>query len=226
MYQTLSKCILFKGLDAEEIQNSLGKITFQKKTYDADVPIAFFGEECDRLILVVHGEVRGEMSDSSGKKIKIEDIEAPSPVASAFIFGQHNKFPVTITTNISSEIIVIYRQELLSLFQVDKQILSNYLTLISNRAQFLTNKIRFLSFGTIKEKLAHYIASMAGTTRHSFQMDKTQSQLADLFGVQRPSVGRALKEMQDEQIIALNTKTITIIDRERLGRLLANRKHY
>jgi hypothetical protein len=32
--------------------------------------------------------VKGEMTDYNGKTIKIEDIEAPRPLAVAFLFGK------------------------------------------------------------------------------------------------------------------------------------------
>lgn len=219
-FNILSNCPLFKGLKPDEIESTLKTVTFQRKTYEKDYVIANLGEDCNRLIIILRGEVRGEMADKSGKTIKIEDLKAPSPLASAFIFGQQNNFPVNITTNTETEILIIQREELLSLFQSNKAILTNFLTLISTRAQFLTQKIKFLSFGTIKGKLAHYILSNIGDTLHSFPMTKTQQQLADLFGIQRPSLARALKELQEDEIIVIKQKTITVLNKEKLKELI------
>ncbi len=213
-YQYLTSCILFAGMTASEIEEAFSHCIYQKREFASDQLLAHIGTDCDRLIIVVSGEVRGEMTDRSGKTIKIEDIKSPSPVASAFIFGQQNRFPVNIIANTQVEAVILYRDQLLTLFQSNKVILTNYLTLISNRAQFLTQKIKFLSFGTIRGKLAHYILGKLGTDLHSFVMDKTQQELADLFGVQRPSLARTLGELQDENIIAIKQKTVTLLDRK------------
>ncbi len=219
-YEILTACILFHGLTAEEIEEALSHCIYQRKVFVADQPLAHIGTDCDRLMIIIQGEVRGEMTDRTGKTIKIEDIKAPSPVASAFIFGQQNRFPVNIIANTQSEAIILYRDQLLTLFQSNKQILSNFLTLISNRAQFLSQKIKFLSFGTIREKLAHYILNKLGDKLHSFVMDKTQQELADLFGVQRPSLARTLGELQDENIISIKQKTVTLINKEALRSMI------
>lgn len=219
-YNILSNCPLFKGLQPEDVESVLSTITFQRKTYEKDSLIVYLGEDCNRLIIILRGEVRGEMADKTGKTIKIEDLKAPSPLASAFIFGQQNNFPVNITTNTETEILIIQREELLSLFQSNKKILTNFLTLISTRAQFLTQKIKFLSFGTIKGKLAHYILTNIGNKLHSFPMSKTQQQLADLFGIQRPSLARAMKELQEDNVIAIKQKTITVLNKKKLEELV------
>ncbi len=50
----------------------------------------------------------------------------------------------------------------------------------------------------------------------------TQNDLADFFGVARPSVGRALGEMEEEGIIEARGKNIRIIDKKRLAELTSD----
>ncbi len=219
-YESLTACILFKGMSAAEIEDALSNCIYQRRDFFAEQPLAHIGTDCDRLIIIITGEVRGEMTDRTGKTIKIEDIKSPSPVASAFIFGQQNRFPVNIIANTRCEVLILYRDQLLTLFQSNKKILANFLTLVSNRAQFLSQKIKFLSFGTIREKIAHYILNKLGDGLHSFVMDKTQQELADLFGVQRPSLARTLGELQDENIISIKQKTVTLINRDALRSMI------
>ena len=51
-------------------------------------------------------------------------------------------------------------------------------------------------------------------------LDKSQLQLAELFGVTRPSLGRAIQEMDREGIIEAHAKEIKILDKKRLSALL------
>jgi CRP-like cAMP-binding protein len=172
-------------------------------------------------MIVIKGVLKGEMVDFAGRVIKIEDIPAPGALAAAFIFGNRNRFPVNVLAVTSGELLVIEKVDFLKLLMVNGAILVNFLDMISNRSQFLSEKIKFLNFKTIRGKLAHYILQRAGNNS-SFTLDMTQNELADYFGVARPSVGRVLGELEEEGYIEAKGKHITIIDREGLSELTAD----
>ncbi len=91
--------------------------------------------------------------------------------------------------------------------------------MISNRSQFLSEKIKFLNFKTIRGKLAQFILLKTSVDRSSFRLDMNQADLADYFGVARPSLARALKELEDEGLIEALGKEISVLDRKRLAEL-------
>lgn len=221
-FQLLTLCPLFKGITEKEAEFLFKKIHFQVKNYSKDEIVVAAGETVNNLLIVISGSVRGEMIDYSGKIIKIEDIEAPKPLATAFLFGQQNKYPVTVTANNEAGILTIPVSEFLKLLQLNTQILKNYLNSISSRAQFLSNKLNFLSFKTIKGKVAHYLLQQAGEKFHSVELKNTQQQLADLFGVTRPSLARVFGEMQKEGLINIQSKTVSLLDKKVLNQLIKN----
>ena len=220
MYKILSDSILFKGLSELDIQNLLNKINYKIKKYKPKEIIALSGEECNYLMIILKGSVKGEMFDYSGKTIKIEDIHAPMPLAIAFIFGKNNKFPVTVEAIIDTELLVIHRSEFLKLLQSNIRILNNFLNAISNRSQFLSNKIKFLSFTTIKSKFAQYVLELAKDDFYIVELKQTQQQLAELFGVTRPSFARIIGEMQNEGLIKIEKKQVEILNRNALIELI------
>jgi CRP-like cAMP-binding protein len=171
-------------------------------------------------MVVMTGMVKGEMVDYAGRVIKIEDIPAPGALASAFMFGNKNSFPVNVVAISDTELLIIDKPEFLKLLILDNKILVNFLDMISNRSQFLSEKIKFLNFKTIKSKLAFYILQKTGKEGTSAIMDMTQNELADYFGVARPSVGRALGELEDDGLIIANSKNIRIIDKKGLSDLV------
>ena len=221
-YSLLSQCPVFRGISEDESKSLLGKIHYQIKSFQKDEIVVLAGDEVKNLLIILSGSVRGEMIDYSGKTVKIEDIEAPKPLASAFLFGKENHYPVTVTANNATRILAVPVQEFLRLLQLNTNLLRNYLNSISSRAQFLSQKLHFLSFKTIKEKVAHFLLKEAGERFHSFELKNTQQQLADLFGVTRPSLARVLGEMQTEGLIKIEKKTVTLIDKETLNELLRN----
>ena len=52
------------------------------------------------------------------------------------------------------------------------------------------------------------------------QFMHSQAQLSELFGVARPSVGRAISEMNQEGLIRTSGKQVEILDRPGLEELL------
>ena len=114
---------------------------------------------------------------------------------------------------------MIEKSDFLKLLMRNNIILVNFLDMISNRSQFLSEKIKFLNFKTIKGKLAHFILQKAGNERSSVMFDLTQNELADFFGVARPSVARALGELEEEGYLEAKGKNIKIIDKEGLADL-------
>ncbi|TNF42276.1 MAG: Crp/Fnr family transcriptional regulator [Bacteroidetes bacterium] len=221
-YQLLTQCPIFRGITENEAELLLKKIHFQVKNYFKDEVVVIAGEPVLNLNIIISGSVRGEMIDYSGKTIKIEDIEAPKPLATAFLFGKENKFPVTVTANNDVKILSVPVSEFLKILQLNLQILKNYLNSISSRAQFLSQKLNFLSFKTIKGKVAHFLLDHAGEKFHSVELKNTQQQLADLFGVTRPSLARVFGEMQKEGLISIKNKTVTLLDRNALNELITN----
>lgn len=221
MYTRLKECILFRGLNEEELIEIFSSISYKEKTYSRDEVVANSDEECRKLMIVLDGSVKGEMVDFSGKTIKIEDIESPRVLAPAFLFGKNNRYPVSIVANNNVTILSISKATFIELLMSNKKILTNYLNSISNRAQFLSAKIRFLSFQTIKGKIAHYLLQVRKKLKtDSFQIPKSQNELSELFGVTRPSLGRAIRDLHNSGLIKAEGKHIELIDKEGLSGLL------
>jgi CRP-like cAMP-binding protein len=206
---------LFKGVEESELEKLFSTLVFQRKSFPPGSLVVSQGEECNRLLILTEGIVKGEMTGPTGKSLKIEDMEAPMVLASAFIFGRKNFFPVNIFTITDVRFIVIPRGELLKLFQLNQQILQNFLSMISSRAQFLSDKLRFHSFKSLKAKLAFFLVNEAGID-NSFKLKQSQQELAELFGVARPSVGRAFLLLQEEGVIDIRYKQVEIINRKKL----------
>jgi CRP/FNR family transcriptional regulator, dissimilatory nitrate respiration regulator len=218
-YNQLSKAPLFKGLIPEEVETIVSGVPYRVKKFLAGSLISQSGEPVNSLMIVISGVVKGEMVDYAGRVIKIEDIPAPEALASAFMFGKRNRFPVNVIAVSDGELLLIEKSDFLKLLTRNRIILVNFLDMISNRSQFLSEKIKFLNFKTIKGKLAHYILQKAGKERSSILLDLTQNELADFFGVARPSVARALGDLEEEGYIEAKGKNIKIIDKKGLSDL-------
>jgi CRP-like cAMP-binding protein len=221
-YSVLISSPLFKGLGINDIEILLGKVSHKIRKFKAGTLVSQSGESVNSLMIVVSGIVKGEMVDYAGRVIKIEDIPAPGALASAFLFGNNNRFPVNVISSADTEILIIDKSDFLKLLMNNDRILVNFLNMISNRSQFLSEKIKFLNFKTIKGKLAQYILQKAGNDKNIIYLDVTQNDLADFFGVARPSVARAMGELEEEGLIEAKGKSIRVINKSGLKDLTAD----
>jgi CRP-like cAMP-binding protein len=218
--EILCQSPIFRGISPEELAGLFSQVHYQVKTYQKNDLVVMGGEICDRLLIVQQGSVKAEMTDYSGKTIKIEDLSAPWPLATAFLFGKENRFPVTVSATTDVEMVSVPKPEFVKLLQLNALILNNYLNTISTRAQFLSQKLKFLSFKTIKQKIAHYLLEKAGDRLQTVEIQQSQGQLAEMFGVTRPSLARTLGEMCQEGLIKTDRRSIKILDKNRMNRLL------
>lgn len=221
MHAKLLFCPLFKGIPPIEIDEILQSAPNQVLNFSDKELLQMRGDVVDELWIVLEGSVKGEMIDEMGKLVKIEDIHAGFPLAIAFVFSQNNHYPVNISAVGKVKMQKIPKKSVLIMMQKNHLFLQNFLTLISNKAQFLSDRIYFLSFKTIRQKIAHYILHESGSNDSIF-MKSSQQELADFFGIARPSLGRIFSELESEGIIRMEKKVIHIVNRKKLVETLSS----
>lgn len=212
----LVQSTLFRNIEEGELYALFEKVHYQVRSYLPGEVVVYSGDECNELQIVLMGSVRGEMMDMAGRVLKIEDIGMSRPLAVAFLFGQNNRYPVTVTANDQVRLMVLPRASVIQMMQLNVSFLTNFMNDVSNRAQFISGKLKFLSFQSLKGKLAHYLLEQDQQGQGRIVLSETQEQLADLFGVARPSLGRVLRDLHNEGVISATGKHIVIKDRAAL----------
>jgi CRP-like cAMP-binding protein len=212
----LQKAPVFKGLSADELTRLIEQSNFQIKKYEKGRLIFQAGDPVDKLIVLVRGKVTAEMLDPSGKSLKIEDAEAPQSLATAFMYGQSQKIPVNVTAVKDCEFMYIQKEQFQRMLMQSEKLLTNYINMISTRAQFLSDKVKFMSFNTIRQKLAHFLLDRMETEQEPFNAGMSQTAMAELFGVARPSLARCIGEMEEEGVIYCERSFFTVFDKNAL----------
>ncbi len=213
MIKTLKETVVFNNLNEERIKNILEKTKYEIKKYSPNESIAFRGDKVKGFYIILKGTLITEMLTEEGNIIKIEELVPSSVIASAFIFGKNNNFPVDIITKDEVEILFVERKEFLKLLFSDEKILENFLNEVSNKTQLLTTKI-WNSFNnkTIKKKFCDYVKKNQKNNLFSIE---NLGALAEFFGVERPSLSRVLSELvKDEKLERIARNKYKILDKE------------
>ena len=213
MIKTLRETVVFNDLDEDTIKDILEKTKYEIKKYSLDEPIAFRGDEVKGLYIILKGTLITEMLTEEGNVIKIEELVPSDVIASAFIFGKNNSFPVDLSAKDEAEILFVERKEFLKILFSQEKILENFLNEISNKTQLLTSKI-WNSFNnkTIKKKFCDYVKR--NQKNNEFFIENLGA-LAEFFGVERPSLSRVLSELvKDEKLERISRNKYRILDGE------------
>ena len=96
------------------------------------------------------------------------------------------------------------------------KLLQNMLRINANMIVLLSQKVQMLSIRSLRMKLAIYLLENTSEEQNTLLLHRTQSQLAEYFGVQRPSLSRTLGEMVADGAIELNRQEIVVCDRQKL----------
>lgn len=219
-YYILEKIPLFRSVAPAELEAIFSELKITERSFEKGDILAMQDEPANRLIILLKGKIKGEMTDPSGKVVKMEDVKAPSPLAILFLFGENNRFPVQATAMEEVEAVVIPRQSVLKMLSMNETILKNYLDISADFASRLSRKLHLMSFRTIRQKMAVYLLELSKKTgSESVELDRTKAALAEYFGVLRGSLERKLTNMENDGLILSERKSITIRNRQQLVRL-------
>lgn len=214
-FKTLVKFKLFKGISEAELENLFGKIKYEIKKFKKNDVVFFRDEKVDGLFIVIMGLLSAEMLKSNGDVQKIENLSNGDIIGSAFIFGEDNNLPVDLIVLEEGMLLHIDKNNLLQAFNTNEKFLINFLDEISDKTQFLSNKV-WKSFNnkTIKEKVLDYILENTQSNKVIFK--HSIKELAELFGVSRPSLSRVISEFVEDEILKRDGKNKFILNKEKI----------
>ena len=207
----LTKVSLFKGLNPDKIAKCLTEADFKIKEYKKNEIVFFRGDILKKIIIIVKGTARGEMQKFNGDTIVINQMKAGEVLASAFLFGKNNVFPVDLIALENSEFLFLDKEKYLDLIQSDKRLLLNFIREISNKSQYLSKRI-WLNFThkTIEEKVLSYIKENAQDDKIKFL--PSISALAKKFEVTRPALSREISSLCKRKILKKIENNVYIIN--------------
>ena len=196
----LTKVSLFKGLDPEKISKCVEKLDFKIKKYEKNETVFFRGDTLEKVIIIIKGSAYGEMQKFNGDTIVINQMKSGEVLASAFLFGNDNIFPVDLVTLENSKFLLFDKEKYLNLIQSDKRLLLNFINEISNKSQLLSKRIWFnFTHKTIEEKILSYINENAKNNKIKFL--PSISALAKKFEVTRPALSREISNLCKKKIL-------------------------
>lgn len=201
--QLAQHCPLFAGIPLREIEDLLDKHSYNVRQYPAHAFVARQGEACQSLYILCAGAVNATMTNKEGKQMVVEQFANWSVLAPAFVFATANRYPVNIETQAQSDILVFGRHTLTAMLHDSPVMMENYIREISDKLASLTQRFKEMTLSSLRDRVLHYL--------RSHQTYGKQQEMADRFGVARPSLNRVLQGLAAEGIIRMEHGKIILI---------------
>ncbi len=217
MYANLTTCKLFNELSIDEIKELFEIYDLKSKSYANGDVIAIEGNTYTHLLIVIDGIVHAETADTSNRPVVVERITPTSLIAPSYLFAENSHLPVSLLAKTEVMLVAIEKDELCLMMSRNIRLMTNFLSIMSSSNKFVSDNIMYLTYKTIKSKYSNYLLNrlkIEGVT--TFRNDLTQRQMAELFGVTRPALARAIKELADEGAIYVKGKEIMLLYPEKL----------
>ncbi|MGB4916022.1 MAG: Crp/Fnr family transcriptional regulator [Leptotrichiaceae bacterium] len=203
---------LIKSLSGEDILTNLKSGKFKVTSYKKSSVVHFDGERCSKLEIILSGKVVVDRIGESGNLLTISEFYNDDILGGNLLFSKYPYYPMTVLTQLPTDILEIDRETLFELFCNNPIFLRTYLELTSDRAFILGNKIKHYINKTIRESIMNYLnyeSKIQNSNR--IKLNTTKKSLAEKIGVQRTSLSRELAKMRDDGLILFDTDSITLL---------------
>lgn len=219
----LAEFRLFSGLEKHELTSILENHYLKVSSYEDDVLIRASNECADHMYLVLEGGIKGTMQDVDGHIYQVELFRSGQIVAPANLFSKKEMFPVSLISKGRTKLVMINRQTLVKLFKISEKLEENFLELLSDKVQFLANKLWENQFYSIEQKIYRLIFDLYQKNQlETFELSDTHEELSQKLGVPRPSFSRTMIKINREGIVLFRNKSVEILS---AGKLLKRFKN-
>lgn len=193
-----------------------------QRKYPAKSVIICAGDTPDVLYFVVRGSVSVLMEDDRGHEIVLAYLNPGDFFGEMGLFEQNSDRSAWIRSRTASEIAEISYAKFRRLAREDPDILFALAGQMAVRLRRTSSAVSRLAFMDVTGRIAKTVRDLckepdAMTHPDGMQIRITRQELGRIVGCSREMVGRVLKNLETQSLIAVKGKTIVVFgDREKL----------
>jgi len=173
------------------------------------------GEEARGLYVVVEGALRAFRTGADGREQVIHVEREGATIAEVPVFDD-GVTPSTVAAETDAVVLFIDKRDVRVLCLEHPSIAISALKVLASRLRRCSDLVAMLSLQDVGQRLARFLISEAtargvsGGRGTTFELQLTKEQIATRIGTVREVVSRALGRFQNEGIIAVDGRRITI----------------
>ena len=221
-YTVLENSTLFQGVEANVLRGYLEETPHHIQCYDKEETIFHLMDPALRIGIILEGRVEAQKSFPNGSQVNVSVRGPGEMIGPAAVFSKSQRYPCDIVALEPATLMMLRKEDLLSLMQKDVKILQNFTTEIASATYMLQQRLELLSYSGIAQKAAFWLLMQVRQTgKTAVQIPDSMSRWALIMNVSRPSLHREMKKLEEEGIIRYEGKNIYVLDPDGLQAVLS-----
>lgn len=174
------------------------------------------GEAAAGVHILLHGLVKIFHCSADGRERVLHLIKPHNTCGEAAVF-QRGTYPAHAAALLPSQSLYLPSKPLLDMLLANPDLGLNMLAALSLRLRMFTRKLEAHSKGDATQRLAAYLLHRARLHQsQSLHLDMPREVLANMLGIARETLSRTLTRLQQQGIIQVHGRDITLCDRSAL----------
>ena len=186
-----------------------------EKTYPKNAVVLTEGEMGDSLYMIQSGKVKVFIGDEDGREIILK-ILGPGDFFGEMSMIDKQARSASVNTSEASTFLVLTHAAFEKCVEQSPRIANMVMRILAQRIREADRKIGTLALMDVYGRVASTLLELSVYTNGKLMVAEKLSQqdLANMVGASREMVNRILKDLSERGFISIESKTITIINRE------------
>lgn len=217
---TMVSLPLFSTFTKDALRSWLGLYNYSIQSYSAGSAIFNEGEICTSIFVVLEGQALIQKIDSSGRYLNVAYASVGELMGPNVLFSEQKTYPLSTLALTNVTVVSLSKDLVLKLCQVNSHFLESLLKVTSSKAFLLAKRLDEVTVQTLRQNITRFLLAEAEKSQsQTIQLPFTKKDWAAGLGVQRPSLQRELKNLEDLGYILVNKDLIQILHRPMLEKL-------
>lgn len=201
---------LFSALTREQLEY------VSEETQYISVPRGGFlfnrGDIANGFYLLVAGQIKLAVTSPQGSEKVIGIIGAGESFGEAIIFLDQAAFPIYAQATLDSQLMMIPKQVIFNLLERDNTVARKMLAGLSMRNRQLVQDIESVALLTSTQRLIGYLLQISAGATGRVTLPASKITIASLLNLTPETLSRTLLKLQQQGLIEVQGKDITIIN--------------
>ncbi len=217
---------LLQHLPGDALDRLTGVATV--RTYKTGQPIFMRGDPGESMMVVVSGRVRVSRTSYDGREVVLA-VFGPGEVLGEIAMIDGGERTADAAALEPVDLLILHRRDFHAFLLEHPAVAIELLVLVCRRLRETDDQLEDLNFLPLRTRLAKRLVDLAehfgtetdaGGVRIGIPM--SQQFLASMIGTSREAVNKQLRSWEEDGIIVLGNRAVTIVDPDALGQIVAD----
>lgn len=222
--QLLKISSICQNLTDEQIDRLIQNNFIRFAQYNRNEILFWTDNKPSNLIILLSGGVAMGKNTHEGKRVlSTVNTNMGELIGEVRLFSDKKLFWDYCVALKYSEVLEISSEILLNPLEkyadIQLILIQNMMRIFVRKFEFLSDKVKILSFSSARDRIAFYFLSMQSKEQQVI-FTETREEIADYLGMARPSLSRELGRMQDEGLIRIKGNEVIILNQSLFKNIL------